>query len=133
VNVNVVASTRDYSEETQNAGGDALYALLTNTLTVAVDSLAFSAELREVSADLGARGTLYVGHVNLTVSAYDVLHHETSDTDHDSQQGLSSGGLIGVVIGAVLFLLLCGGSVGYFFYIKNNKKKYAQVSPDINV
>lgn len=121
VNVNVQASTKDYSEETENMGGDYLYELLSSTLVEAVDSNAFTATIRETSAEIGAVGTLYVGRVNLTVTDYDVLHHETTSTDGKSNhhdQDLSTGDFAGIVIGILLSFLLCGACAWYYFVMR---------------
>lgn len=127
--VHVWASSRDYSNATENMGADYLYETLFGKLSAAVESDALSATVRETSAELNAVGTLYVGNVNLTVTSYTVEEHVYAFDDADakngsSESGLSGGAIAGVVIGCVAAVALI---VACLVMYKKREKKYKTV------
>ena len=112
----VVATTRTklLLTDTSSAGADAVYTLYTSRLQTFIETGDFTVRLRANAIIVGAGDLASVRAENISFS--DPQFTSVSDTNNSgSDAALSTGAIVGIVIGGLAGILLVGGIVLFFY------------------
>ncbi len=129
--VSVTATTENFPDTQGDPTGEALFAKLTGLLTQAIESKAFIQTVREKSVEFNATITQYVGEVNFTAAETFTVEDNTSVNEDEKKDkgGLSTGAIIGIVLGAVVGCALCLSFLWVVCLGGGKRKKEAVVQP----
>ena len=111
----VVATTRTKLAltDTSSTGADAVFTLYTSRLQTFIETGDFTVRLRANAMTAGAGDLASVTAENITFS--DPLITSVSDADSGSGAALSTGAIVGIVIGGLAGVLLVGGIVLFLY------------------